>query len=404
MSHDLNKVSLKVPGNLIYAAFFFIDIVGLSNPTISTTTQTKKIKILNQSITKCNTFRSVSKDELLVLPTGDGMVIGFKNGLEQPLNLAKEVHDKLNEYNKEKVTSDKILVRIGCHSGNVFFVEDVYGNLNIWGPGTILARRVMDLGDASHILMTSNMAEALLELSNEYTKIIHPLHDYKIKYAQTLLIYSIYGPNFGNPNRPSKGLVVEDKLMKETISMKKTISYKNVEFNLTLKDPKTNLVKHRRIFHFVNKSDEPLYEILTGIITNVEKKFLELNVKAYDEKNDELSVNGINVDSPFRKEFTLRLNSPVFKGDKGRYSVEYVVEEPKKYYENLFLINSDNLTVTFNFPTDSIKHPKLYAIEKTSREKKLLDMDPDIKKGVRTQVKWKKIDGILEKDLIRLEW
>jgi len=63
--------------SLIYANFFFTDIVGLSDPRMSTKTQIKKIEMLNKLIKECIAFKTTSKDSLIVLPTGDGMVIGF---------------------------------------------------------------------------------------------------------------------------------------------------------------------------------------------------------------------------------------------------------------------------------------------------------------------------------------
>jgi len=150
---------LDVPENIIHASFFFTDIVGLSDPTLSTDSQTSKIKALNQCITKCNTFRNTSEKEKIVLPTGDGMLIGFFNGLEKPLKLAKELQEEIKQCNNDKLQNEQVLIRIGCHSGEVFAMDDLQGNRNIWGPGTILARRVMDAGDAGHILMTSSMAE-----------------------------------------------------------------------------------------------------------------------------------------------------------------------------------------------------------------------------------------------------
>jgi hypothetical protein len=149
----------KTPEDLIYAAFFFIDIVGLSNPVLSTETQRTKIKTLNKTIYDCKTFQDVSKDDVIILPTGDGMLIGFKNGLEEPLKLAIEFHKKIEEYNQRSTELEKIKTRIGCHIGHVFVVSDVYGNINLWGPGAILARRVMDMGDANHVLVSIRVFE-----------------------------------------------------------------------------------------------------------------------------------------------------------------------------------------------------------------------------------------------------
>ena len=122
-------MSFEVHDKLIYAAFFFIDIVGLSNPILSTETQRMKIKILNETINDCETFHSYSKENLLVLPTGDGMLIGFKKGLEHPLKLAIEFQKKIFDYNKKVTSLEKIETRIGCHLGHVFAI-----NGRLWEP------------------------------------------------------------------------------------------------------------------------------------------------------------------------------------------------------------------------------------------------------------------------------
>ena len=81
-------------------------------------------------------------------------------------------------------------------------VSDVLGRIeNVWGQGIIIARRIMDIGNDGHILLSSKI-EDLRELSDEYKKIITPLHDYTIKHGQRILIYSVYGTDFGNRNVP----------------------------------------------------------------------------------------------------------------------------------------------------------------------------------------------------------
>jgi hypothetical protein len=109
-------MSLNNAPSLIHANFFFIDIVGISDPTTSTKSQIKKIETLNRSIIECSIFKIISKDNMLVLPTGDGMAIGFLQGPELPLRLAIELHEKLNKYNKGKIPSETVRVRIGIHS------------------------------------------------------------------------------------------------------------------------------------------------------------------------------------------------------------------------------------------------------------------------------------------------
>ena len=108
---------------LIYAHFFFVDVVGLSNPSNTTKIQLKKLNILHDCIKQCKAFKETRKEDLLRFPSGDGIALGFFKGPNQPLNLAIELQEKLNAINKGKVPADLVEVRIGLNSGNVFYVK-----------------------------------------------------------------------------------------------------------------------------------------------------------------------------------------------------------------------------------------------------------------------------------------
>jgi hypothetical protein len=192
------------PG-VVNANFFFIDIVGLSDPLLSVEKQIGKIEDLNALIGSCDVYSRVPKDKKIVLPTGDGMAIGFLINPEHPLQLSIQLHRKLFAFNA-KATSDRAVgVRIGLSSGPVFVVSDINNNQNVWGPGIILARRVMDLGDNNHILLADNIAEALMNLKDEYRQVIRPIGmGYKIKHGQQLKLYSAYSKDFGNPSIPTR--------------------------------------------------------------------------------------------------------------------------------------------------------------------------------------------------------
>jgi KaiC/GvpD/RAD55 family RecA-like ATPase/class 3 adenylate cyclase len=194
-----------LPAQVVNIDFFFIDIVGLSNPSLSVKKQIDKIEILNKLIGLCDAFAK-TKEKKIVLPTGDGMAIGFFMNPESPLQLAVQLHSKLRTYNRGKSYEDLLGVRIGLGSGPVFIVNDINGNQNVWGPGIILARRVMDIGDNSHILLSNTMAEPLIALKDEYKMMLKPIGDYQIKHGQTLRLYSAYSQEFGNPERPAKML------------------------------------------------------------------------------------------------------------------------------------------------------------------------------------------------------
>lgn len=200
---DISDTGL--PSQVVNVNFFFIDIVGLSNPSLSVKKQIDKIEILNKLIGLCDAFAK-AKEKKIVLPTGDGMAIGFFMNPELPLQLALQLHSKLKTYNRGKSDGDILGIRIGLGSGLVFIVNDINGNQNVWGPGIILARRVMDIGDNLHILISGSMAESLIALKDEYKTMLKPIGDYQIKHGQTLSLYSAYSQEFGNPEVPAKML------------------------------------------------------------------------------------------------------------------------------------------------------------------------------------------------------
>jgi len=199
------RVSDVGPSGVIDASFFFVDVVGLSDPALSVRRQIEKIEALNDMIGHCETFKKTSDKR--VLPTGDGMAIGFMLSPESPLQLGIELHQALKKYNSHTKKEDGSFldVRIGIASGSVFIVNDVNSNQNIWGPGIIFARRVMDVGDGGHILLAGPLAESLLTLDDKYKGMINLLGDYQVKHGQIIKIYSAYAGNqFGNSAIPAR--------------------------------------------------------------------------------------------------------------------------------------------------------------------------------------------------------
>jgi hypothetical protein len=168
--------------------------------------QVQKIQTLNELIHSCDSYRKISAGKRIILPTGDGMAIGFLSSSEIPLELSIQLHHKIRAYYQQKYdTSDSLGVRIGLGSGPVFTVSDLNNVQNIWGPGIILARRVMDAGDNGHILIAEKLAEELISLKDEYRRVINIISNkYKIKHGQEIKLYSAYSDDFGNPQIPSK--------------------------------------------------------------------------------------------------------------------------------------------------------------------------------------------------------
>ena len=392
---------------LIHANFFFVDIVGLSDTSMSTKTQIKKIETLNKCISDCTSFKSVPLDSLLLLPTGDGCCIGFMQGPELPLLLAVELHTKLAAYNKGKIPSETVRVRIGLHSGNCFLVNDLLGQRNTWGPGIIYARRVMDFGDDGHILLSPSLAEDLRSLSDEYRGIIKPVHDVILKHGTTMLLYSAYGDGFGNSKHPDKGASVRSKYGEEVLRLQKTTLYPSIDLILTVLDVEKMVVQHKRTYEVVNVSNEPIKNVLHGIAMDVNIPDInDLNIEVYDEKHRECKITGINVDKPDCKEFTTEFNEPITKSDEGKkYTLQYEVEEPERYFENAFLIDCQKFNMSFKYPTgNSIKRPNLLEVNQETEESTPSAIEPIItKEGEIETVKWE-IEDIPKGKTFRIDW
>ena len=130
-----------------------------------------------------------------------------------------------------------------------------------------------------------------------------------------------------------------------------------------------------------------------------------MNVRIFDEKNKDVKIDSIQVASPLRKEFTIKLNEPLKPGQKNRYyNVIYEVDETKPLFEHMFLVTSEIFSLKFSFPSEKNLEPKLFHIGTKTRERDLVPHNPNIKKGLATQVTWKLENGVAEKDIIRLEW
>ena len=391
-----------MPKDLSYVSFFFIDIVGLSDPILSTQTQSTKIKVLNESIYNCPTFVSSSQDNLLIMPTGDGMLIGFKDGLDEPIKLAQEVHEKLQKYNEACQKTEKIQVRIGCNIGYIFIVKDVQGRVNFWGPGAILARRVMDLGDDGHVLVTSTLANDLIELSEKYDKILHPIQGYKIKHGEEILLYSAYDETFGNSSTPKKTL--SGHSYNEEASTAKNALCDKIIFNLFLMDEKTNSLKHEWTYNISNNNTEPIYEFTIGLITNSAFNYEDLKIKIYEDKEE---INPSNIFSPSQlsKQILVKFSNTILKNQSKIININYGTHDNTRNFEHIFLNDCTEIEFNFTYPSNSksIK-PLLYQIENNNITKKIIEHFSLISKGLSTQISWKISHGISKKDLVRLEW
>src|SRR6266487_2783414 len=133
----------------------FMDVVGYSKLLINE--QREIQQQLTQIVRSTEHFRAAeAAGKLIRLPVGDGMALVFFNSPEAPVQCAIEISKKLKQYPQLKL-------RMGIHSGPVNEVRDVNGRANVAGAGINIAQRVMDCGDAGHILLSKRVAEDLTQ-------------------------------------------------------------------------------------------------------------------------------------------------------------------------------------------------------------------------------------------------
>jgi TolB-like protein/Tfp pilus assembly protein PilF len=173
----------------------FIDIVGYSKLLVNQ--QSEILRELNEVVSGTNQFReSEGQQKLVRLPTGDGMALVFRASPEAPAQCALEIAHALKAH-------PQIALRMGIHSGPVNEVADVNQRQNIAGAGINMAQRVMDCGDAGHILLSKHVAEDL-EQHDRWRPLLHDLGPCEVKHAVRFDITNLYSDEVGNPQLPKK--------------------------------------------------------------------------------------------------------------------------------------------------------------------------------------------------------
>jgi len=175
------------------AHVLFIDIVGYSK--LRTNEQSAQIEKLREIVRGTEQFRTAEAEgKLIRLPTGDGGALAFRNNTEAPVLCAEEIAKALKSY-------PEIRVRMGIHSGPVNEVTDLNEQANIAGAGINIAQRVMDCGDAGHILLSRHVAEDL-EHYPRWQPYLHSLGDFEAKHGQVISVVNFYNQEIGNPAVP----------------------------------------------------------------------------------------------------------------------------------------------------------------------------------------------------------
>lgn len=187
MSAELeNEAQLEI-GHVL-----FIDIVGFSKLLVDE--QSAATQRLNQIVRNTEQFQAAEAAKKLIrLPTGDGMVLVFYSGPEAPARCAMEVAQAMKDA--------AFGVRMGIHSGPVNQIADVNDQSNLAGGGINLAQRVMDCGDAGHILLSHRIAGDL-EQFGRWRPLLHPIGQFKSKHGIKIDIVNLYNDQVGNRARP----------------------------------------------------------------------------------------------------------------------------------------------------------------------------------------------------------
>jgi hypothetical protein len=173
----------------------FIDIVGYSKLSIND--QRAAIDQLNQVVRTSEQLQNAeAAARLIKIPTGDGMALVYYKSPEEPVECALEITRALKQH-------PRLQLRMGVHSGPVSGVIDVNRQANLAGAGLNMAQRVMDCGDAGHILLSKRVADDLGEYE-KWRPLLHDLGTCEVKHGVRVGVANLYGDEVGNPSLPKK--------------------------------------------------------------------------------------------------------------------------------------------------------------------------------------------------------
>src|SRR6266478_384060 len=198
-------IDIKKEIQLEIAHVLFIDIVGYSKLSIND--QHAAVEELTQVVRASEQFqRAEAASRLLKIPTGDGMVLMFYTSPEAPAHCAVEISRALKEH-------PRLQLRMGIHSGPVSGVVDVNERANLTGAGINIAQRVMDCGDAGHILLSKHVAEDLEEYE-QWRPLLHDLGTCEVKHGVRVSVVNLYDDQFGNATLPRKFETAQKRRMR----------------------------------------------------------------------------------------------------------------------------------------------------------------------------------------------
>jgi TolB-like protein/class 3 adenylate cyclase/Flp pilus assembly protein TadD len=186
---------LKPHSHLEIGHVLFMDVVGYSK--LLGNEQREVVQQLNQIVRNTDEFRAAEAEGKLVrLPVGDGMALVFFNSPEAPVQCALEISQALPSY-------PQIRLRMGVNSGPIDAVTDVNDRSNVSGAGINMAQRVMDCGDAGHILLSKRVAEDLAQYG-KWQSHLYDLGEFEVKHGVKVALVNLYTDGVGNRELPEK--------------------------------------------------------------------------------------------------------------------------------------------------------------------------------------------------------
>ena len=189
------STEVKKEIQLEIAHVLLMDVVGYSKLLVNE--QIELLQELKEIVRSTECFRAAeARGELIRVPTGDGMALVFFHSPEEPARCALEISRALQ-------SRPRIQLRMGIHSGPVNRIVDVNEKTNIAGAGINVAQRVLDCGDAAHILLSAHVAEDLADYRH-WQPYLHDLGECEVKYGLRLHLFNLYKDGLGNPQDPEK--------------------------------------------------------------------------------------------------------------------------------------------------------------------------------------------------------
>jgi TolB-like protein/class 3 adenylate cyclase/Tfp pilus assembly protein PilF len=199
------------------AHVLFTDIVGYSKLPINQ--QRALVERLNEIVRGTDEFQAAgTAGRLITIPTGDGITLVFYHSPEAPVECALEISRALKKH-------PELQLRMGIHSGPVSGVIDATGKANVAGAGINIAQRVMDCGDAGHILLSKHVAEDLEEYPH-WQPHLHELGECEVKHGVRVSVTNLYTEELGNPALPEK--------LKAAAARRKRAAYQSLSLGLVI--------------------------------------------------------------------------------------------------------------------------------------------------------------------------